>query len=261
MKNFTMAGAPEPMKAAGIHVLLAASMLASMPARAEVALSLFAGQQSTENGDLRYRQGNTNTDVKLNNVRWQEKSFEEPLFYGARVAYWFDDAPSYGLSIDFTHAKTYAADDEVVHVKGIRGGVAVNGKEPFSNTIDSFNFSHGLNMITFNGMYRWFPAGQRDDNSLLGRVQLYSGLGAGFSIPHVESNIKGTRTEEFQAGAGPVVNGMLGLNFDFTSYLSGFLEYKLSYANVDADLKGGGEVNAESVNHQFIFGLTARFNP
>ena len=245
-------------KSLSIYVLFPAALAVSVPCRGEVALSVFAGQQATDNGDLHYVSRATGTDIRFNDVRWREKSFDEPLFYGARAAYWLEGAPNYGLAIDFTHAKTYAADGDSYRVKGVRNGSAVNGRERFSNTIDSFNMSHGLNMITFNGMYRWFPTGQRDD-TLLGRLQVYSGLGAGFSIPHVEAEIKGVKTEEFQAGAGPVVNGMVGLNYDIASFLSGFLEYKLSYANVDADLKNGGTINAESVNHQFIFGLTARF--
>ena len=242
-----------------ICALLPATLLTSMPSRAEVTLSLFTGQQFTDNGDLHYQNRGAATDVRFDDIRWQEKSFEQPLFYGARLAYWLTDTPNVGISIDFTHAKTYAADDDTVSVKGVRGGNAVSGREPFSNTIDSFNLSHGLNMITFNGMYRWFPAGQRDE-TLLGRLHMYTGLGAGFSIPHVEADIKGVRTESYQAGAGPVVNGMMGLNYDITRFLSGFLEYKLSYADVDAELKGGAKINAESVNHQLIFGLTTRFD-
>ena len=59
--------------------------------------------------------------------------------------------------------------------------------------------------------------------------------------------------------AGPVINGMLGLNYDISRYLSGILEYKLSYADVRADLNGGGFIDAETVNHQLIYGLAVNF--
>jgi lipid A oxidase len=90
-------------------------------------------------------------------------------------------------------------------------------------------------------------------------MQIYTGAGAGFSIPHVEALINNVRTYEYQAGAGPVVNGMLGINYDLVSFLSGFAEYKLTYVDVEDDLTGGGTINTETVNHQLIFGLAAHF--
>ncbi|MDD5273664.1 MAG: hypothetical protein PHU14_13205, partial [Methylovulum sp.] len=121
-----------------------------------------------------------------------------------------------------------------------------------------FNMSHGVNTLTFNGQYRWFPGGQRD-KTLLGRMQLYTGLGAGFSVPHVEALINKVQTYEYQWGAGPVVNGMMGINYDLIDHLSAFAEYKLGYVNVEDDLTGGGTISTETVNHQLIFGLTAHF--
>jgi len=120
--------------------------------------------------------------------------------------------------------------------------------------------THGLNMVTFNGLYRWFPTGTRDQ-SPLGRMQPYAGLGAGFSIPHVEADVNGEKTGRYQVAAGPVINGMLGLNYDFTRALSGVLEYKLSYADVHADLDSGGYIDTETFNHQFISGLAGNSKP
>ncbi len=239
------------------RLALLAGLLLTSSVNAEINLALFAGKSMVDNGDLNLTQAGTN--MNFHDVSWEDKSFEEPIFYGARIGYWFNEAPNWGVSVDFSHLKNYLAYNETVAVDGIRNGVAVGGNETIANTIEDFNMSHGLNTLTFNGQYRWFPAGQRD-KSLLGRMQLYTGLGAGFSIPHVEASISGTKTYEYQWGAGPVVNGMMGVNYDICHFISGFVEYKLSYADVQADLTGGGTINTETVNHQIIFGLSANFD-
>lgn len=238
-------------------ILMSFGLLLAQPANAEVTLGVFAGKSMTDDGDLNLTQGKTN--LNFTDVSWSDRSFEDPIFYGARLGYWFNDMPNWGVSIDFSHLKNYLEYDKNVHVSGVRDGVPVNGNELINKSIQDFNMSHGLNTLTFNGHYRWFPAGQRDQ-TWLGRMQLYTGLGAGFSIPHVEAMIKGVETYNYQAGAGPVVNGMLGVNYDIYEFISGFVEYKLTYADVEAELKGGGSINTETVNHQIIFGVAAHFD-
>ncbi|MFZ2449425.1 MAG: hypothetical protein WAW36_02770 [Methylovulum miyakonense] len=238
-------------------LLLLAGLMAAPLANAEITVGLYAGQSFTDNGDLNLTQGKTN--LNFSDVSWDDKSFEEPIFYGARIGYWFEDAPNWGLSIDFAHLKNYLEYDKNAQVSGVdANGNSVNGVQPITDHIQDFNMSHGVNTLTFNGQYRWFPAGQRDQ-TLLGRMQLYTGLGAGFSVPHVEAMINGVQTYEYQAGAGPVVNGMMGVNYDIYSFISGFAEYKLTYVDVEDDLTGGGTINTETVNHQLIFGLAAHF--
>ena len=81
-----------------------------------------------------------------------------------------------------------------------------------------------------------------------------------FVIPHIEATIKGVKTYEYQWGAGAVLNGMIGANYDIYRFISGFVEYKLTYADVQADLTDSGAINTETVNHQIIFGLAAHFD-
>jgi lipid A oxidase len=239
-------------------ISLVTGILLAPTVNAEVALGIYGGQSFIDNGDLNLKQGGT--DLTFHDVSWEDKSFEEPAFYGVRAGYWFDDAPNWGLSVDFAHLKNYLIDEKTVAVSGTQNGVALNGNVPINSTdLKEFNMSHGVNTLTFNGHYRWFPAGQRDETAL-GRMQLYTGLGAGFSIPHVEALINTDKTYEYQWGAGPVVNGMLGVNYDIYRFISGFAEYKLTYVNVEDDLRGGGTISTETVNHQLIFGLAAHFD-
>jgi len=241
-----------------LTLLFVAGFMLAPPVIAEVTIGVFAGQSFIDDSDLNLSQGNTNLNYK--DVKWDDKSFESPIFYGARVGYWFDSAPNWGVSVDFSHLKNYLEDNKSASVSGTQNGTPLNGNVPVNSTnLQSFNMSHGLNTITFNGQYRWFPAGKRDQ-TLLGRMQLYTGLGAGFSVPHVEALVSGVNTYGYQAGAGPVVNGMMGINYDIYRFISGFAEYKLTYADVEDDLKGGGTISTETVNHQLIFGLAAHFD-
>ncbi len=225
---------------------------------AELSISGYAGKSFIDNSDLNLNQGNTNLNYK--DVSWEDKSFESPIFYGVRLGYWLKETPNIGFSVDFSHLKNYLIDDKSVAVSGTQDGVPVDNNQVINGTaLKEFNMSHGLNALTFNGQYRWFPTGQRD-GSLLGRLQPYSGFGAGFSIPHVEATVYKLKTYEYQWGAGPVVNGMLGLNYDIYSCISGFAEYKLTYASVEDSLNGGGVISTETVNHQLIVGLSANFD-
>lgn len=238
--------------------LLALACALAPLANAEISIGLYAGQSFVDDGDLHVSQGKTN--LEFSGVSWNDKSFESPILYGIRLGYWLESAPNWGWSIDYDHIKNYLEYDKTAHISGTdMNGNAVNGVQPISNYIEDFNMSHGVNTITFNGMHRWFLGGQRD-NSLLGRMQVYMGFGAGFSVPHVEATINNVRTFEYQTAAGPVVDGKLGLNYDLLKHLSVFGEYKLNYVEVDDDLKGGGILSTETVNHQLNFGLAVNFD-
>ncbi len=241
-----------------LTLILSGSFFIAPSANAELSISGYGGKSFIDNGDLNLKQGQTNLNYK--DVSWEDNSFESPIFYGARIGYWLKDASNIGFSVDFSHLKNYLVDSKSVTVNGVQDNVPLNANQMINGTaLKEFNMSHGLNTLTFNGHYRWFPTGQRD-GTWLGRLQPYTGLGAGFSIPHVEATVYNLKTYEYQLGAGPVVNGMLGLNYDIYRFISGFAEYKLTYASVEDDLKGGGVITTETVNHQLIFGLSAHFD-
>lgn len=249
--------AKSPLASVKTLALLGGLLMAPL-ANAELDVSFYAGKSFIDNGDLNVKQGKTN--LNFDNVSWDDRSFEDPSYYGARLGYWFKSKPNWGVSLDFAHLKNYLNNYNSTHISGTNAqGAAVNGVLPINNYIDGFNMSHGVNAVTFNGQYRWFPTGKRD-KSLLGRMQLYTGLGAGFCVPHVEARINGTQTYEYQWGAGPVVNGMLGINYDIYGMFSGFAEYKLTYVSVEDSLTGGGTLSTQTVNHQLIFGVTAHFD-
>lgn len=225
-------------------------------ARAEFVLSAYGGAINTMDADVKLSRPR-GTDLTFGNVSWTDQSFEGPIYYGLRLNYWFREYNNWGVCIDFTHAKMYARLGDTVDVGGTRAGVPVAGREPLENTFKELSFSHGYNLLTFNGAYRWFPKGSRD-HTFLGRLRPHVGLGVGITVPHVEVEINGTKTEDYQY-AGPAFQGFGGINFDIYRNFSLFLEYKLTYTDMDADLTGGGSIEIKPWSNHILFGLSYTF--
>ena len=79
--------------------------------------------------------------------------------------------------------------------------------------------------------------------------------GIGIAVPHVEVTTGfGPRTFDFQT-TGVAVQGMIGVDFQLVDHVSLFTEYKLSYAQVDADLDNGGSLHTDVWTNHFIIGL------
>ena len=112
------------------------------------------------------------------------------------------------------------------------------------------SFSHGHNLVTLNGRYRW---------SVTDRLLPYVGLGAGVAQPHVEVDLgDGTPTEEYQL-VGPAAQGFAGLQFRATELVSVFGEAKLTCADTSADLSGGGTIELVPWTAHLIAGISLSF--
>jgi lipid A oxidase len=227
---------------------LAGALFAVDGAHANLRLSAYGGVAETLDTDVEFEQDG-GTALTLNDISWDNESFQSPIYYGLRLSYWFDRAPSWGLGLDFTHAKMIADTDQIVTVNGTRAGMSVAGRERLGETFSNLQLSHGHNLLTLNALYRLFP---------VDRFETYIGLGIGAAIPHVETEINGIGTSEYQL-AGAAAQGLLGVNVGLVKHLSAFIEYKLSYADIDADLQGGSSLHVEPWTNHFILGLSLSF--
>jgi lipid A oxidase len=99
-------------------------------------------------------------------------------------------------------------------------------------------------------MYRW----QHD------RWTPHVGFGVGASVPHVEVRRAGSevRTFDYQL-TGIAVEGLIGVEYHLTRRLAAFGDYKLSFSNNDADLKGGGTLETDIWTNHFVLGLSYSF--
>ncbi len=236
-------------------IFVMALLGASSAARAEFVASLFSGMALTENNDLRLKQ-NSGTDLTFHGVSYDGKDFQSPIYYGARLTYFLSEKSHWGFGLEFFHAKLYLNTDETVRVTGTRDGARVDDHERVGDTIEAFNMSHGFNFLTADAMYRWF-LGQRGQD-FLGRFQPYVGAGIGAVIPHVESTIGGVHFEQYQ-WHGPGVQFFTGLNFDLARHWSLFVEYKMSYTDLDHLSIPGGSIDLTPWTHHLVTGLSFRF--
>jgi lipid A oxidase len=226
----------------------AAVFVAPGVAKAEFLLGIYGGISDTLDSDVDL-EAPGGTDLTLEDVPFDGDSFENPIYYGVRGTYWLNGAPSYGVMLDFTHAKAIADEGNMVDVSGTRLGVPVAPKEAVGDTFEELQFSHGLNTLTLNGLYR-HP---------LSWVTPYAGVGVGVSVPHVEVDlVGGSSTEEYQFG-GVAAQALAGMEFSLGDRFALFAEYKFSYTPLDVDLDGGGSLETDLFTNQAMLGLSVRF--
>lgn len=211
-------------------VLAATSALAvvslSTAARAEMSISLYGGANFSPHSvvDYDFKNGTSGSET----VGWDGASFEMPPYYGVRGTYWFNDLPEFGLAVDFTHAKVKA--------------------DPLPAGFTTLEFTDGINYLTLNALYRY----QNDSG-----WTPYAGVGAGLAIPHVEIGhvSLAQETAEYQV-TGFAAQALVGVDYALTENWSAFAEFKTTYGQVQADVKGGGTLDTNIISNQVIFGIT-----
>jgi lipid A oxidase len=240
-------------QSADLAAFAACAMLAlatgADPAAAEFQAAMYGGFSESFDSDIALNQPN-GTNVKLNRVPWDDASFDDPPYWGARGIYWLDNHPNWGLMVDYHHAKVIAEQGAVVSISGTRDGIAIEPRDRVGNTFDIMEFTDGLNQIFAGAMYRW----QHE------RWTPHVGFGVGASVPHVEVRRAGStvRTFDYQLG-GVAVEGLIGLGYRLSPRLSAFGDYKLSFSSNDADLNGGGTLETDIWTNHFILGVSYSF--
>jgi lipid A oxidase len=237
--------------AGGIALVAVFIGLGSSAARAELQISVYTGGNFTHDSDVKIvRPGGTN--VTFGGVPWAAMPFESPLYYGGRVTYWFDQAPNFGLGVDFTHFKTYAKLGSTVAAAGTIAGAPPPPSVVLGNQFTRLEFSDGLNLLTAHVFYR-YP---------LGRWTPYAGIGLGASIPHVEVSMPGFPNTFRYEVTGLAARLYAGLQVQVHGGWSVFGEYQFSYAQIDnAGLGGRGTLDTNIRSHHVNFGVSYAFRP
>lgn len=231
-----------------------AALFGADASQAEMQISVYGGWNGSLDSDVDLKQPG-GTDMTLSDVPWEGLSFTTsggPPYYGFRALYWFDAKPNWGVGVDYNHSKARAEADASVAVSGTRDGAPVGGRETVGTTFDLLEFTDGLNLLFATLFYR-IPGE---------RFTPYAGIGVGVALPHVEVSRVGdpTRTFEYQL-TGAAVEALAGVEMRLTDRLGWFGEYKISYAQVDGDLEGGGSIETDMWTNHVITGLTFHFQP
>lgn len=210
--------------------LSVAAVAASQAAAQDYELSIYSGWQtaphSRVSGDY---PGGGDYDALIG---WDGKSFEMPPYYGLRGTWWRSD--TFGVALEFTHAKVYAPDDE---------------REAIG--FDSFEFTDGHNLLTVNAMRRW--------PEQWGTATPYAGAGLGIAFPHVDvETTGGDKTFGYQL-TGPAVRLLAGVSYPISERVSIFGEYQFTYSSNEADLDGGGTLETDIKTNAINVGLALTF--
>lgn len=196
------------------------------PATREWMIAAYSGSPYTYDSDVRIKNPGVH-DFAVKDVEWQGKPFINPIYYGVRIARWFEGGRT-GSMLDFTHSKAISRPGQDARFEGTLGGKPAPGTALIKDMFSKLEASHGHNMLTLNGLLR-LP-------SFSARVSPYVGVGAGISLPHSEVHVKGdpARTYEYQY-AGPVGQALIGLEIRLPR-MSYFIEYKFSAAPYEMPL-------------------------
>ncbi|HXT50733.1 MAG TPA: hypothetical protein VN811_06795 [Thermoanaerobaculia bacterium] len=236
----------------GLAATLALAVVLPIEARAQLTLTLRQGKGWVESSDLRLSR--PNTDVTLRDVTWKDDSYRSPIYYGVGLTWWLPRHREWGVGLDLTHAKAILETEESALAQGTLDGRRVDGPVLVRDVVPALQLSHGLNLATLNGYRRWWAAPRGEAPT---GVALYLGVGAGVALPHVEAQVAGIRTDEYQL-AGPAARALAGLDVPFDEHISLVGEAILSWADLRADLTGGDEVRTRLLVPQLSLGFALR---
>ena len=218
-------------------------------------ISAYLGGALTSSSPLTVSQPSQGTDLTFGGVRFRSRSFDPPLYYGVRGAYFIRRAPSLGVEAEFIHLKVFADPQQRVRVTGLRRGATLGGELPLGEIVQQYSISHGVNLLLFNVAARRVTG--RGAKAPGGRLVLTARAGAGPTLPHTESSVEGRRQEQYelgrlawQAAGGAELSLWRGL------YLLG--EYKFTRTRQRGKVSSG---TAESLlrTHHGVFGLSYHF--
>jgi lipid A oxidase len=235
-------------------LLLGLVVAPATPAGAEAFIDLYVGKSFTQPSDLKIRQPSQQSDFTFSGVSFDDRSFENPLYYGGRGGYFFEAVPWFGLAIEFFHFKVFAETSDSRRIDGVVGGVPVGGKVPVDTEVQRFDISHGVNYMTLDAIFR-YKLIDDPQQSPSGRVQLYAGVGLGPVLTHAENTVGKVKGNAGYEIAGLGVQAFAGVRGLVWKYFGLFAEYKFTHSSLNVGV-ASGRGRMDEMSHHVIGGLT-----
>jgi len=216
-------------------------------ASAQWTAAAYIGKTHTADADIRVISRPT-TDVLFNNVAFDDRSFQSPLYYGLRAGYML--TRSTGIETEFIHIKAFARVNDPVAARGSLPALGnVNTTVAPASVLPQYGVSHGLNLVLGNFVWR---------HELSHRLALTVRPGLGVAVPHPEIRaLGGAALEEYQLhGAAIQIAG--GGDFELSRHVFWLAEYKFTTTRPRCEL---GSVTVENTfaTHHLVTGLGFRF--
>lgn len=252
--------APQPLRVAEIaSVALAIVMLSSTRVRADWTFAGFVGMAKTASNTLRLRAAADNTDARLHGVAYDAKSWQSPIYYGARLAYFFEQRPWLGVEAEFVHLKAVADTARIVRTDGTLNGSSVAGSAKVGDLISHFELSHGLNLALANAIFQINAGGARTARLGGSRVAVAARLGVGPTFPHVEATFLNQQENAYQWGS-PAWQVAAGADIRLWPRLHAVTEFKWTRTNQRLELPAA-QVDGVFASRHLIVGLAWESGP
>jgi opacity protein-like surface antigen len=195
------------------------------------------------------------TNLTFDQVRFDSRSFEPPLYYGARGGYFLPGRLSLGIETEFVHLKVFSETEQDVRAAGVHLGDAIDREVRLSEIVQQYSISHGMNLLLVNIAVRRAMGLAADRRNR--RLDLTGRLGVGPTLPHTESTIDGRHQEQYEAGRlGWQVGGGAELELWHEVYL--LCEYKFTRTNQRGKVDSG-TADALLRTHHVVFGVSHHF--
>lgn len=213
----------------------------------DLKFSLYLGKNLPQTSYLKISQDLNRTFLRFENVKFTDKSFEFPIYYGAKLSYSFRFVnPKIFAEIEFIHSKIYSEQSQFVKVFGIYRDSLVDTVIRLGDIVQNFSVSHGLNYALFNFGYR---------ADFSDHISAFAKFGVGLSISHIEATVDSLSLEGYKVDAFAVQVGG-GLIYRFHRKFSGFVELKYTSGEISNAKIYGGTIETFIRMWHIVFGLS-----
>lgn len=215
-------------------------------------LGAYLGIVRTGNSSITVSQPSLGNHLTFQDVRFEDRSFDDPLYYGIRLGYFIPPLPSVGVEAEFIHMKVYTDPEQRVSARGTFHGQPLSREIQLKEVVQQYAISHGLNFIIINVVARYAIDGS--DDCPHGRAILAARCGLGPTWIHTESVIDNQEQEQHEMGrVGWQVAAGIEIKLLGGLYATG--EYKFTGTSQEGSVYAGS-VETLIRSHHAAFGLS-----